>query len=430
MVASAARRAFPARARLVLLTASVALAASCRIGVAEVPAPVRVPVEDGAVADARSLADAPTDAFDSDAARDGSSDDASVDVLSGYPGFVRGATNEAVEIVSDDDGRRYTNVPLPFDPTSHERPREVLVYATPNGNTLEQTLGRARHEDESFRYDIQHVLAQTRLYRRLVPERDVILVVLEAPGLAWPQWVRSHADAPARAVAELARVAPMAPDAPLVLASHSGGGSFAFAVIDGYKKLPQRLERLIFLDSDYAFEEKSGHAAKLAEWLSSDKRHVLSVIAYDDRNIRLHGRRVVSKKGGSYRATERMLKALGARKIAFVRDTVGPFVRTRGKDGRVDVRVHPNPKNVILHSALVSDENGLVSSLGLLRGADVERAARFGRPRIFGAYVDPAPPVELVADSGPTEAGALDGGAGASDAARRIEHEDDPAAVP
>lgn len=424
MVASAARRALRVRARVVLLAACVAMAASCRFGVAEAPSPVHVP-EAGTVADASSLVDAPTDAFDSDAERAPSSADASVDVLSGYAGFVRGAPNEAVETVSDDDGRRYTNVPLPFDPASHERPREVLVYATPNGNTLEQTLGRGRHEDESFRYDIQHVLAQTRLYRKLVPERDVILVVLEAPGLSWPQWVRSHADAPSRAVAKLAQIAPMAPDAPLVLASHSGGGSFAFAVIDGYKKLPQRLERLIFLDSDYAFEEKSGHGGKLAEWLAGDTRHVLSVVAYDDRNIRLHGRRVVSKKGGSYRATERMLKALGARKIAFVRDTVGPFVRTRGKDGRVDVRVHPNPKNVILHSALVSDENGLVSSLGLLRGADVERAARFGRPRVFGAYVEPAPPVELAADSG-----ALDAGADASDASRKIEHDEDPGLPP
>ena len=430
MVASAARRGFPARARFALLTASVAMAASCRFGVAEVPAPVHVPVETGADADASAMTDARSETLDAGASLDASSTDAAVEVLRGYPSFVRGATNEAVEVVSDDDGRRYTNVPLPFDPASHERPREVLVYATPNGNTLEQTLGRARHEDESFRYDIQHVLAQTRLYRKLVPERAVLLVVLEAPGLSWPQWVRSHADAPARAVAKLAKVAPMAEDAPLVLASHSGGGSFAFAVLDGYKKLPTRLERLIFLDSDYAFEEKSGHATKLAEWLT-DTRHVLSVIAYDDRNIRLHGRRVVSKKGGSYRATERMVKALGARKIGFARDTVGPFVRTRSKDGRVDVRVHPNPKNVILHSALVSDENGLVSALGLLRGANVERAARFGRPRIFGAYVDPAPPVEVVSDAGALEAGALEAGAYASDASRRPpEHEDDPATLP
>lgn len=407
------------------------MAASCKLGVAEVPAPVHVPVDAGTDASANAGNVTRTATLEADASLDASSADAAVEVLPGYPGFVRGATNEAIEVVSDDEGRRYTNVPLPFDPTSRERAREVLVYATPNGNTLEQTLGRARHEDESFRYDIQHVLAQTRLYRKLVPERDVVLVVLEAPGLSWPQWVRSHADAPARAVAKLGKVAPMAEGAPLVLASHSGGGSFAFAVVDGYKKLPQRLERLIFLDSDYAFEEKSGHAAKLVEWVSSDTRHVLSVLAYDDRNIRLHGRRVVSKKGGSYRATERMVKALGARKMGFVRDTVGPFVRTRSKDGRVDVRVHPNPKNVILHSALVSDENGLVSALGLLRGANVERTARFGRPRIFGAFVDPAPPVEPLTDAGTLDGAALDAGASASDAGPRpTEHEDDPSPMP
>jgi hypothetical protein len=126
-------------------------------------------------------------------------------------------------------------------------------------------------------------------------------------------------------------------------------------------------------------------------------------IAYDDRRIRLHGRRVVSKKGGSFRATDRLRDAFRHEGLSLSHDHVGPFDRYLAAGGRVDLRVHPNHENHILHSALVSDENGFAFAVALGRGARAEAAARFGRPRLFAAYEDDAPPAS--APSG--DAGAL-----------------------
>jgi hypothetical protein len=163
------------------------------------------------------------------------------------------------------------------------------------------------------------------------------------------------------------------------------------AAIDATRTVPPEVDRIVFLDSHYAFEPKSGHGQKLAAWLRSAPSHRLVAIAYDDRKIRLHGKRVVPPGGGSFRATERMAASFESERIRFVRDVVGPFQRARALEGRLDLRVHPNRENRILHSALVSDENGIVFSLGLGQGAPVEPRARFGRPRIFEAYVDPEP---------------------------------------
>lgn len=314
-------------------------------------------------------------------------------------GFAPLGANELARTVMGDDGRSTTNLMASFDP---ERPTEIVVYATPNGNTIEQTLGRKRNEGESFRYDIQHVLAQVRRYRTLVPEKNVVLVVLEAPDLSWPAWVARHADAPTRARSLLLGQVPFARSPRYVLVSHSGGGSLVLRALDGGLAIPEEVDKLVFLDSHYAYEPKSGHGKKLAAWLRAAPSHRLVVLAYDDRKIRLHGRRVVSPTGGSFRATKRMLASLESERVRLTRDTVGPFERTRALEGRIDVRVHPNRENRILHSALVSDENGLGFSLGLGGGPEVEAKARFGRPRAFDDYVEPAPEVpigEVTADA-------------------------------
>ncbi len=359
------------------------VAVACRRG----DGPTAWPVNSNDVeASASSLAEP-------DAARPvGASEDASSPLDAAPPmlaGFVASGTGEAVRLASGDDGRSYTNVPYPFDP---DRPTEVVVYATPNGNTLEQTLGRRRAEGDSFRYDIQHVLAQVRLYRTLVPSSNVVLVTLEAPALSWPTWRKRRVDAPARASALVLQAAPFAPGATFTLASHSGGGALTFALLDSAPRIPDRVSRIVFLDSHYGFDDKSGHGNKLSNWLGASPAHRLTALAYDDRRVRLHGKLVVPPGGGSYRATYRLLHALEASRLAFEQDEVGPFLRYRSGDGRADLRVHPNPKNIILHSALVSDENGLVFALAQGRGAQIEARAPFGRPRIYEAFVDASGP--------------------------------------
>ena len=59
--------------------------------------------------------------------------------------------------------------------------RVLVIYATPNGNTIEQTLGCAASKELDYRFDIQHVAAQVRRWREVAPEEDVILTVVQAP---------------------------------------------------------------------------------------------------------------------------------------------------------------------------------------------------------------------------------------------------------
>lgn len=303
-------------------------------------------------------------------------------------GFVPGAPGELVRWETSDDGRRYTNLPARFGAAA---PAEIVVYATPNGNTIEQTLGRQRGTDESFRYDIQHVLAQVRLYRKEVPEHTVALVVLEAPDLSWPTWRQAHADAPARAAAMMKSIAELVPGAKLSLVSHSGGGALTFALLNHAQTLPDAVERIAFLDSHYAFEAGEEHGKKLAAWIRASRTHRLVALAYDDRKIRLHGKRVVKPGGGSFNATFRLIHALEGEHMTVRESREGAFRRFVGEDGRVELRVHPNPKNVILHSALVSDDNGLLFALARGKGEALEARFRLGPPRLFSPLVDAAP---------------------------------------
>ena len=103
--------------------------------------------------------------------------------------------------------------------------RTLVIYATPNGNTIEQTLGCAASKELDWRHDIQHVAAQIRRWREVATEQDVVQAVVQAPQLSWPTFRREQSGAGAiirELVESLTRE--FAADR-VVLSCHSGGGS-------------------------------------------------------------------------------------------------------------------------------------------------------------------------------------------------------------
>ena len=54
------------------------------------------------------------------------------------------------------------NAPLEMDA---KKKTKMILFALPNGNDIEYTAGKVRKEDEDFRYDVQHIAAQTRWLR-------------------------------------------------------------------------------------------------------------------------------------------------------------------------------------------------------------------------------------------------------------------------
>jgi hypothetical protein len=279
-----------------------------------------------------------------------------------------------------DDVRVVVNAPTRFDP---KKPTRLVIYATPNGNTIEQTLGCATADGLDWHFDIQHVAAQVRKLRAVSPDENIVLACIEAEGLSWPAWKKKYTDGPARIrkVVETLRSWVPGDDVRIALAGHSGGGSFLFGFIDGGDAIPNSIERIVFLDANYSYSDTDKHGDKLLAWLKADRARHLVVIAYDDRAITLNGKRVVGPDGGTYRATERMRTRL-AKDIEFSENTASDIVTRTGLDGRVTLLVHTNPKNIILHTRLVGEMNGLIRGL---------TESGFGTPRAYTKFVQPAP---------------------------------------
>jgi len=289
------------------------------------------------------------------------------------------------------------------EPARIDRSRrvELILYALPNGNSTAETMGRRLVEGAGWRFDIQHIAAQTRALRA-GPWRggleQAVVVYLEAEGRSWPAWRRSLGLARANdrivdIVAQIrAEIGAGHPERLAVtLTGHSGGGSFMFGFLEGQAALPPWLERIAFLDANYNFEPR--HGGKLAEWLRDDPRRTLVVLAYDDREIVLDGKKVVSDSGGTWRASRRMIEYLEG-PFDLAADTLGEFLRYG--NAQIELLLHPNPRNQILHTVMIGEMNGYMHALLTRRPAyarepSLLRAERAYSPWVEGDVVLPAP---------------------------------------
>ncbi|MGH7637039.1 MAG: hypothetical protein ACREOK_05255 [Gemmatimonadaceae bacterium] len=270
------------------------------------------------------------------------------------------------------------------------KPVELILYALPNGNSTAETMGRAPFDSSRWRYDIQHIAAQTRALRARGLEGlgQAIMVYLEADGKSWPAWRQQRgyerANARIRTIVEQLRGAVgSASRLDVTLTGHSGGGSFIFGLIDAESELPDWVDRIAFLDANYSFEPR--HGDRIADWLERDARHTLIVLAYDDREITLNGKKVVSDSGGTWRASQRMIQSL-MRHFVLNRDTVGDFVRY--SHPQIEILLHPNRENRILHTAMIGEMNGYMHAL-LARRPGYERHDVVLQPsRAYTQWVD------------------------------------------
>src|SRR5688500_641798 len=291
---------------------------------------------------------------------------------------------------TDDGVRILVNTPERVDAN---KPTLVVLYACPNGNTIEQTMGARLEPGMDWHFDIQHVAAQTRKLREIDPERNIVLACVEADTKSWPGWRKKHSDNSKRIraiVDEVSRAAPGS-DKRLALAAHSGGGSFIFGYINGGDAIGDDVERIAFLDANYGYDDADRHGDKLLAWLARDSKRRLIVIAYDDRDVTLNGKKIVSDTGGTYRASERMIERLG-QELKFKRGPMGPFTHVgNARDGGSNATflVHTNPDKKILHTVLV-ERNGLLHALTV--GTDLQwkwGGAFFGE-RAYASLIQPA----------------------------------------
>ncbi len=275
---------------------------------------------------------------------------------------------EKVETLTFDPGVRVViNSPANLDAN---KPVRLVLYALPNGNTIEQTIGHKLKPGEDWHFDIQHIGAQTRWLRARLPEVNLVVVYLENSDKSWPTWRRKN-DAESKripVIVETLRQRFPANTTRLVLTGHSGGGSFTFGYLNGIEKIPDDVERIAFLDSNYAYDPALKHADKLAAWLTGDTKRHLCVLAYHDSIALLNGKTFVSESGGTWGRSLAMLKDLGA-KFPFTTEVTQEWQRHQALDGRVKFLMKENPTKVILHTRQV-EWNGFIHAM--LSGTELE----------------------------------------------------------
>jgi hypothetical protein len=263
---------------------------------------------------------------------------------------------------------------------------DLILYALPNGNTTAETMGRRAGKGVGWRYDIQHIAAQTRALRARGYEQAVV-AYLEADTRSWPGWrSRLGYERANRRIVDIVdqirNTLGASANVVVTLTGHSGGGSFAWGFIDGQAALPSWLERIAFLDSNYSFEPR--HGSKIGEWLARAARNTLVVLAYDDREIMLDGKKVVSDSGGTWRASQRMIAQL-APAFPLAEARLGEFIRYHHP--QIEILLHPNPDNKILHTVMIGELNGYMHALLVRRDGYTQDAGVLRAERAYTALV-------------------------------------------
>ena len=279
--------------------------------------------------------------------------------------FARAAAPETIKQWTQDDARILINTPADFD---DKKPTLLLIYLPPNGSTIEMTAGCKLEPGMDWHFDIQHIAAQTRRLRQIDMSRNIVLAYIEANAktykLTWPTWRKEKGADNGKIIRKLVDdvAASLAPSRPTIaLASHSGGGSFIFGYLNGGDAIADNVERIIWIDSNYGYDEADHHGEKLLKWVKGDpKRHVI-VLAYNDRAATLNGKPFVSETGGTFYRSHKMIEYIN-REQKLVQSQAGHFEEHNGMKGQIRFMLHTNPEKKILHTVLV-ERNGLLEAM-------------------------------------------------------------------
>ena len=261
----------------------------------------------------------------------------------------------------------------------------LVFYALPNGNTIEQTIGKVPGEGDDWHYDIQHIGAQTRFLRSVLPDKSIVVVYLENNLQGWPAWRKKYGDKLIPDVVSRVKDLFATNDIQVVLNGHSGGGSFIFGYINAVERIPDDIVRIDFLDSTYAYDRKLGHQDKLVHWLRMDSHRYLCVLAYDDAANLLNGKPFVSATGGTWGKSHALQRDL-AESFNFTSRTNGNFERFSALDGHVQFILRDNPERKILHTTQV-ELNGFIHSM-VSGTANESRGYEYFGERAYSKWID------------------------------------------
>lgn len=276
----------------------------------------------------------------------------------------------------------HINTP-PFDSFATNKPVLLIFYALPNGNTTGQTIGKKLQPGDDWHFDIQHIGAQTRMLRRLMPDRTIVIAYLEADRKSWPDWRKRNGDQKIPALFDSVKKVFTGFPVQIVLTGHSGGGSLIFGYVNAVEKIPTDVTRIAFLDSNYAYSV-TNHQIKLANWLKASEQHKLCVLAYHDSIALLDGKTFVSEQGGTWGRSHAMLNDFSQQFQFTARTNAG--LRTHSAlNGRLQLLMLENPDKKILHTVQV-ERNGFIHAM-VLGTPDEGRGYKYLGERAYSRFI-------------------------------------------
>jgi hypothetical protein len=286
--------------------------------------------------------------------------------------------------ISNPSNKTLTEIDLP-DSLYATRKTLLVFYALPNGNSIEWTKGKRISGTDDWHFDIQHIKAQTVFLRSVMTDCNLAVAYMANSLKSWPAWKREAPGRPAeirRLVDSIAgSLAPYHPR--VMLNSHSGGGSFIFGYLDAVDEIPDNIQRIAFIDSDYGYED-SMHTRKLAHWLKHGK-HYLTVLAYNDSVVIFNGKPLVSPTGGTWYRSKLLQRNL-AKEFRFKSEADTAFITSSALSNRIDIRLKTNPNAKIYHTEQVARNGFIHTVIGGTKYARKARYAYWGE-RVYGAFI-------------------------------------------
>lgn len=280
----------------------------------------------------------------------------------------------------------YSDVKITMDVPILNRGKEtiIILYALPNGNSTEQTMGKKITDGEDWHYDIQHIKAQTLFIRKELPGKNIVVAYLENGYKSWPLWKTKHSGYIVQTQHIVDTILSLFKgNKTLYLNGHSGGGRFIFNYLDGVNEIPSYVKNISFLDSNYGYD--STYLRKFLRWTSKHKNVHLNVFAYNDSVALLNGKRIVSDTGGTWYRSHLMLKHFNEH-VSFSKLRDDSLIVYRSADEKITFYLKTNQDRGIWHTQQV-ELNGFIHSV-LSGNRKSEVGYKYFAKRAYERYIE------------------------------------------
>ncbi|MEO6034671.1 MAG: hypothetical protein ABIQ35_05410, partial [Verrucomicrobiota bacterium] len=94
---------------------------------------------------------------------------------------------QTLQLLLDHDVRVLINAPSAKEMNPSKK-MSLVFYGLPNGNSIEQTIGKKTNTNDDWHFNIQHIGAQTRFLRARLTNETIVVVYLENSLKSWPVW--------------------------------------------------------------------------------------------------------------------------------------------------------------------------------------------------------------------------------------------------